>query len=103
MATIMIATLTIRWGQLERFSELMEKLVPSVETRGWKLLAAYHAVIGDLTKVIDVWEIPDANSVATTLAALAVDEGHADVVAGLRRCWSGRTFRSWPRRHTARS
>ena len=56
------ATLKIRIGGYERFCEAMAKQVPILESYGWKLVGAWVTVVGRVYNVIDVWEIPDANS-----------------------------------------
>ncbi len=56
------ATLKIRIGGYERFCEAIAKQVPILEGYGWKLVGAWVTVIGRVSTVIDVWEIPDANS-----------------------------------------
>ena len=59
------ATLNIRLGGYERFCESMAKQVPVLENLGWKLAGAYVTSVGRVYTVIDVWEIPDANSFFT--------------------------------------
>jgi hypothetical protein len=63
------ATLKIRQGKMEQFCEVMSGVVAILEERGWKLLAAYQNIIGRQNTVVDVWEIPDANSVEKVLGA----------------------------------
>jgi hypothetical protein len=74
MCTFMIARLKLRFGQVEALSEVMADLVPILEARGWKLLAAYQTLIGDLNEVIDVWEVPDANAAYLTSADAAASD-----------------------------
>jgi hypothetical protein len=61
------ATLKIYQGKMEKFCEVMSGVVPILEERGWKLLAAYQNIIGRQNTIVDVWEIPDANSVEKVL------------------------------------
>ena len=63
------ATLKIYQGQMEKFCQVMAGVVPILEERGWKLLAAYQNLIGRQNSIVDIWEIPDANSVEKTLGA----------------------------------
>ena len=56
------ATLKLKIGGYERFCESMAQQVPVLESFGWKLLGAWVMVIGRVSTVVDVWEIPDANS-----------------------------------------
>jgi hypothetical protein len=64
------ATLKIYQGQMEKFSRVMAEVVPLLEERGWKLLAAYQNIIGRQNTIVDIWEIPDANSVEKVLGAI---------------------------------
>jgi predicted transcriptional regulator len=65
------ATLKIYQGQMENFCQVMAGVVPIVEERGWKLLAAYQNLIGRQNTIVDIWEIPDANSVEKVLGAVS--------------------------------
>lgn len=58
----LLARLRIRYGELDRFNELMKISVERVAQSGWKLVGSYQAVIGDLTEVIDIWEVPDVQA-----------------------------------------
>jgi hypothetical protein len=62
------ATLKIHQGKVEKFCQVMADVVPILEERGWKLLAAYQNIIGRQNTIVDIWEIPDANSVQSVLA-----------------------------------
>jgi hypothetical protein len=80
----MIARLKLRYGQMERLSEVMAELVPILEARGWKMVAAYQTLIGDLNEVIDVWEVPDANAAYLSSAdAAATDPAFGRLAAQL--------------------
>jgi len=61
------ATLKIYQGKMEKFCQVMAGVVPILEERGWKLLAAYQNIIGRQNTIVDIWEIPDANSVGDIL------------------------------------
>jgi hypothetical protein len=56
------ATLKLRIGGYDKFCEAMAKQIPVLEGFGWKLLWAGVQVVGRVSTVVDVWEIPDANS-----------------------------------------
>jgi hypothetical protein len=83
MPVYLLATLKAKYGQLDRFSEVMKALVPVMEAQGWKLIGAYQAIIGDLTQVVDLWELPDANAVGAGLAAAAAGAGFEEIAAVL--------------------
>ena len=63
-------TLKVRPGKMNEFCELMPILVGAAEQHGWKLLAAGSNLIGRLNVVVDLWKVPDANSIPTQFAAL---------------------------------
>jgi hypothetical protein len=77
------ATLKIYQGQMEKFCGVMAGVVPILEERGWKLLAAYQNIIGRQNTIVDVWEIPDANSVEKTLGAVSQFAAFRDLVGQL--------------------
>lgn len=63
-------TLKIRYGKLAQFHEAMGHVVPVMEKAyGWKLVGAWDTLVGRLFTVIDLWEIPDANSVQIVAGA----------------------------------
>jgi len=63
-------TLKVRSGKINEFCELMPILVSAAEQNGWKLLAAWCNLIGRLNVVVDLWKVPDANSVPAQFAQL---------------------------------
>jgi predicted transcriptional regulator len=65
------ATLKIHQGKVEKFCQVMTGVVQILEERGWKLLAAYQNIIGRQNTIVDIWEIPDANSVQDVLGAVS--------------------------------
>jgi hypothetical protein len=56
------ATLKVRIGGYERFCVALAKMVPILEGCGWRLMGAWVTLVGRVYTVIDLWEIPDANS-----------------------------------------
>lgn len=63
-------TIKVRPGKMNEFCELMPILVGAAERHGWKLLGAWSNVIGRLNVVVDLWEVPDANSIPAQFAQL---------------------------------
>jgi len=63
------ATAKLRPGKRDAFVSLMNTLLPIVGKHGLKLLGSYIQVVGRLNMVVDLWELPDAN----TLQALFAD------------------------------
>ena len=60
--SFLVARLTLKYGTLARFSEIMSAFVPAMEAQGWQLLGSYRSLIGDLTEVVNVWRVDDANA-----------------------------------------
>jgi NIPSNAP len=75
LAVYILASSTLKYGQAQRYAEAMARLVPIMQAQGWRLLASYQELIGDLHGVLSVWEVLDANAVGAGFAAAA---GHAD-------------------------
>ncbi len=65
------ATLHVRQGKMGLFNATLKEMTPALEAEGWTLLGAYVNAIGRLNTVVDLWQIPDANSVQSTLGAVA--------------------------------
>ena len=76
------ADLKIRYGQAAAFAEAFPPLKAAMEQRGWKLVSAYQAVIGDFTSVLHIWEVEDANTVTSALFSAL---GDASLTAILER------------------
>jgi hypothetical protein len=79
----LIARVQLRYGSTERFGAALTRLRPIVARHGWRLEAAYVNIVGPLAEVLDIWEVPSADSVATTLAVLEADPEFATIRAEL--------------------
>ena len=53
-----LARLRIRYGQIEKFAEIMKETMERVGEVGWTLVGSYQAVIGDFNEVVDIWQVP---------------------------------------------
>lgn len=62
------ASLKLRPGKLQQFTEMLNQLVPVVGKHGWKLVGSFASTVGRLNTVVDLWELPDANAVQAALA-----------------------------------
>ena len=82
----MMVRLQVRYGMVPRFSEIMSQVVPKLEEKGWRLVGAWVNTIGRLNKCYDLWELPDANSVSSFIAALADDPEFAKSQEELAEC-----------------
>src|SRR4051812_44773981 len=73
MPAYCVARIVVRYGKMAEFVDAMQRLVPVMEDRGWKLLASYQTIIGNIHEAHDIWELPDADAVGAGLAAAAED------------------------------
>lgn len=62
------ATIKVKHGQLERFVAAKSAQVPVLTRYGWKLVGGWTTVFGRLYTVINIWEIPDADTFMRTAA-----------------------------------
>jgi len=62
--------LTVKNGDLNRFSELMKQVLPTFQRNGWTLLTAGHG-LHPPHRVMHLWRSPDANNLNTLMGALA--------------------------------
>jgi NIPSNAP len=83
MPAYCVARIVIRYGKIAEFVDAMQRLVPIMEEQGWKLLASYQTVIGNLHEAWDIWELPDANAVGAGLAGAAGHPGFGDLFPDL--------------------
>jgi hypothetical protein len=77
------ARVQLKYGKTKQFVEIMGHLVPIMEKSGWTLLGAYQTTLGTLNEVWDIWEVKDANTTQTGLAAALQDPEFAEWAAKL--------------------
>jgi hypothetical protein len=75
----LIAEIDLQFGRIGEFNEIMGRLVPILEREGWRLEAAYMSVIGRVGHVIDVFEVPDANTVTSVQQAVGANPQFTDL------------------------
>jgi len=66
----MQSTIDVASDQTAAFNELMAEIVAHQATHGWRLVAAFVQITGDLGTYVDVWEMDDAAHFERGLAAL---------------------------------
>ncbi len=71
MSVYLIATIETRPGGLDGLKSAIAEMIPILETQGWKLASAYVLRTGQLGTVIDIWELPDFNSMNLGMGAVA--------------------------------
>lgn len=64
----MTASIKLHPGKLPDFIALLNKLTPVVAKHGIKLVGSYAGVVGRLNTVLDLWELPEPNSVEKLLS-----------------------------------
>ena len=70
----LFASIKLRPGTVGKFTELLQNVEPVLNRLGgWKLLGSYFNSVGRMNTAIDVWELPDANAVQSTLDKAAHD------------------------------
>jgi len=79
-------TLKLYEGKVARFCEILSHLVPMLERRGWKLVGAWENQIGRRNTIVDLWELPDANSVQSVLAEAGREPEFQKWAAQLEGC-----------------
>jgi hypothetical protein len=67
------ANVKIKYGRLPAFNEAMVTVKRVMEANGWKLVGGWTTLVGDLHEAHDIWEIEDANVVATAFAGAYQD------------------------------
>ncbi len=87
------AHIKLRAGKVQKFTDMLSSLAPQMEKHGgWKLQGSYFNVIGRLNTVVDVWEVPDANSVQTTLEIASQDPEFQKWVPVIEECIEDETL-----------
>ena len=70
----LFASVKLKSGSVGQFTELLQNVAPVLgRLGGWKLIGSYFNSIGRMNSVVDVWQLPDANAVQSTLDKAAQD------------------------------
>ena len=86
-STYLIAKITLRPGTVQKFAELLGEVAPLFDKYGgWKLQACLLEADGDENKIIDVWEIPNAEAVRQNLDAVPNDPAFEGLRVRLQEC-----------------
>ncbi len=75
MSVYLQATIEVRMQKMGCFFAAMEKIVAIMKEPGWILRGAYLHQTGRINTVVNIWELPDANSLAGGFQTLF---GHSD-------------------------
>lgn len=81
--TFLLARVTVKYGKAMEFNALMGELRPHAERHGWRLVGSYRSIIGELTEILDVWQVPDANAVIELRANLQAEPETIDLARRL--------------------
>lgn len=77
------ANLTIRYGQTAAFAERFVPIKARLEAKGWRMLGAYTAIIGEFTQILHLWQVESPDTVTNALFAVMGEEGAAAEFATL--------------------
>ena len=64
----MTASIKLYPGKLPDFIALLNKLTPVTAKHGMKLVGSYASIVGRLNTVVDLWELPEPNTVEKVLS-----------------------------------
>jgi hypothetical protein len=84
MSVYLIANIQVRPASFAKFTAVMSKIVAIAEAAGWKLASAYVTRVGQLSTVIDVWELDDFNHMNLGMQALATHPDFPSIQAVLQ-------------------
>jgi hypothetical protein len=84
MSVYLIATIETRPGGMPALVGAIAEMIPILETKGWTLASAFTHRTGLLGTVIDIWEMPDANSMTLGMAAIAQSPGFPRIQQALQ-------------------
>ena len=85
MPTYLHATLTAKPGRLDELGETVAHVSRGMRQRGMRLLGALRTVDADPGGMVDLWEVPDANTVVEALDEAARHPSHPAVMTRLAR------------------
>lgn len=70
------ATLTPKVGKVAELSDMVARLAAAMQGPGMKLLGAYQTALGAPGRIVDIWEIEDANTIVGALEGAATHPMH---------------------------
>lgn len=92
-STYLFAHITLKPGMVAKFTETLGEVALLFEKHGgWKLQGCYLQADGAETTVIDVWEIPNADTVQATLAAAPEDPAFERLLPQIQECVESETL-----------
>ena len=81
-----LATLKVKPGKTAELCEVMPRVVAIMEKSGWRLLGSWGNVIGRFNVVVDLWSVPEANTVMSGMMALLQHMDYPDLAKALADC-----------------
>ena len=92
-STYLFAHITLKPGMVAKFTEVLGEVALLFEKHGgWKLQGCYLQADGAETMVIDVWEIPNVDTVQATLAAAPEDPAFQRLLPQIQECVESETL-----------
>lgn len=89
----LLATVEIKPGELERFTEVLAEYVPIAEKHGMRLVASWRTVVGTVPEVTDVWAFQNLDHFEKARQAMAEDPERQRVYARAQSCIARETFK----------
>ena len=103
-STYLFAHITLKPGMVAKFTETLGEVALLFEKHGgWKLQGCYLQADGAETTVIDVWEIPNADTVQATLAAAPEDPAFQRLLPQIQECVESETLQVMTRQSVTTS
>ena len=92
-STYLFAHITLKPSMVAKFTETLGEVALLFEKHGgWKLQGCYLQADGAETTVIDVWEIPNADTVQATVAAAPEDPAFQRLLPQIQECVESETL-----------
>jgi hypothetical protein len=86
MSVNIVARIVVKYGMLGEYEQsIAEKMLPAFEPHGWRLIASYQTIFGDINEVFHVWEAEDANAAVAALGTVAGDSAFHAAFADVRQ------------------
>jgi hypothetical protein len=81
-----LATLKVQPGKTAELCEVMPRVVAIMEKSGWRLLGSWTNVVGRFNEVVDLWSMPEANTVMGGMMALMQHLDYPEIAKALAGC-----------------
>lgn len=73
MAYYVRTEVSLKLGQNQGYSEMMDRLIPVMARYGWRFVLGLQPMIGDFTELLHVWEVAEFDDIRRGLEGCATD------------------------------